>query len=545
MISRVQDDMKRSAAECDEQLKDLFTYFGKFLCDNVNSGKLSYSILSDDEGLEKKVKSFLDAGKPCSRRSDEENKNTGSRPDFRGSVEPYTELIVSLFEARKQVQAITSDVEECVTLAMLPFKEDNYRTEVLLHRIEEKKKGLLLFISNNMEVITNIMKEKQQKIKDDRDKVALLSKEEKSFLARASKDVGKITREVASLVEESKKLLMGIKDSYEEDLAKNNAEPMQESPVIHVPEEEVPAEEFDDIGDEEKESAEENEEEDEEEEDAAKDEDDDENEDEDQEEDEDEDEEPDMEPASGGKNAGQGLKDAAYRRLSRMDIDVADKVNILNTLYNNLPETASRFLSEMIAEADMPLKKQMLEAVRRLEEDQRIELYRHMVISESSFLRIHGLIGLSRLKTADAKNVIISSVGDPSPIIRRMVANFISCPGSNSEMAALVKLSSDPEESVARIAIKKMGKTKQHRFAFVNLIPKLLSPNVTIRKEAIEALRDITGTDLGYNFSASDAKRRQAFAKWEKLWEENEANPSFIKDLRKIAAEAARQKRKK
>jgi hypothetical protein len=213
---------------------------------------------------------------------------------------------------------------------------------------------------------------------------------------------------------------------------------------------------------------------------------------------------------------------------------------VINTLFNNVPNRASDFIIGIVDEAEMPLKKQLLGVLKEVDENSIIELYRTMVLSESAFLRIHGLMGLSKMSIDDANNVIISAVNDPSSSVRRLVANFISCPGTNSEMAALVRLSSDADETVARIAIKKMGRTRQHRFAFVNLIPKLLHPNVSIRKEAIEALRDITGTDLGYNFSDDEYKRREAVVRWEELWDKNQTNPNFLKDLKRIVLEEQR-----
>ncbi|MBF0533026.1 MAG: HEAT repeat domain-containing protein, partial [Candidatus Omnitrophica bacterium] len=101
---------------------------------------------------------------------------------------------------------------------------------------------------------------------------------------------------------------------------------------------------------------------------------------------------------------------------------------------------------------------------------------------------------------------------------------------SNEEMSAIVKLINDPDEGVARVAIRQLGKSNS-RFAFIHLIPKLSSDDMKIRKEAIDALRPIIGTDFGYKYSAPLAVREEAVKRWKKMWQDNQTNPRFLWDL--------------
>ncbi|MBF0252334.1 MAG: hypothetical protein HQL29_00820 [Candidatus Omnitrophica bacterium] len=532
-------DKQDALKECDEQLEGLFTYLGKFLYENIETKALALKAYPGSEEFDEKIKKLL-----------YDEIKAGSILHLRGSIEPFTALVVKLFEAKKVVLSLSEDVGEFISMASIHMGSESYCTDSLLGRFRKREKELLTLIDNNMEVIKNIMRIKQDKLKDKLE-VNVLSAEEKTFLKQSGKDIDRITSDVNSLVKETKVLFRSIKESYDKDLencknilkartVKEESPEINEEPVVHD-EAEVTCECVNKKTiDTEKDTAEEVFTEDPEMEDEIS-----KVEDiyaEDGSEDneiEDFEEENEVTHAEGHsfEQRGQGLMDAAARRLNRMDISASDKFDVINTVYNNLPDTAPDFLIDIIVEADIPLKKQLLEVIRHMEENRIVELYRRMVLCELPFLRIHGIIGLSRLKVDNAKNVIISAVDDPNATVRRLVANFLECSASVSEMTAIIKLSSDSDETVARVAIRKMGRAKLNRVALINLIPKLLHSDIIIRKEAINALKDITGTDLGYNFSASEDKRREAVARWEELWENNESNPNFIKDLKSIIKE--------
>jgi hypothetical protein len=70
------------------------------------------------------------------------------------------------------------------------------------------------------------------------------------------------------------------------------------------------------------------------------------------------------------------------------------------------------------------------------------------------------------------------------------------------------------------------------RVSFTQVLPKLDSLNEKIRKEAIDALRMMTGTDLGYNYMAPASERKRSSQSWQKLWSNNQSNPRFLEEMR-------------
>ena len=197
--------------------------------------------------------------------------------------------------------------------------------------------------------------------------------------------------------------------------------------------------------------------------------------------------------------------------------DSADKLCFL--LYN------------LIKDVELFLKRQLIELLAKVDNPAVSEIYRKFVSDEESFLRLQGIMGLNKFGLEEGKKAMISAANDQDPLIRRLVANCLSLKTSDVEATTIVRLTNDRDESVARIAIRKLGKGK-NRFSIMNLIPKLESPNIKIRKEAIEALQAITGNNLGYKYSAPETKRKRAIKMWQKLWEKNRSNPHFLKELK-------------
>jgi len=222
-----------------------------------------------------------------------------------------------------------------------------------------------------------------------------------------------------------------------------------------------------------------------------------------------------------------GLAETAYRKLSDDHVKEDEKLEILNTLFHAMPGSVAGLLYELTKDADLILKKQLINLFTKIEDMVIIDVYKKFVQDEQSFLRLHGIMGLSKWKSDEAKKAIITAVHDPNHVIRRLVANCLSCTGSDIEMTGIVRLVNDDDENVARIAIRKLGKGR-NRFSFINLIPKLESPNIKIRKEAIEALQSMTGITLNYRYKATERERNQAVKRWQKLWIQNKTNPHFL-----------------
>ncbi len=347
---------KDALIESEKQLEGLFIYFGKFLYENISSGNLSAKTHTGSEHFDKQLKGIAP-----------EIKTTTEILNFRGSIKPYTSIMVKLYEAKKTILALSEDVESFISMAAIHMGSDSYLTDSLVTRFREREKELLFLIGNNMEVIKDIMKSKQDGIKDKKDP-SLLSSDEKKFLKKSEKDISRITNDVSSLIKETKMLFRSIKESYDKDLETSRketaarfertleplTEPVAVEPVIEaetveeLPEKQEEVEEIEEV------FAEEIDEEIEKE--LAEIKGIPEEEDEDETEDEAEDETEDDEEYETEQTAtkGQGLMEAARRRLYRIDISESDKFDVINTVYNNLPDTAPDFIVETIVEASLP-----------------------------------------------------------------------------------------------------------------------------------------------------------------------------------------------
>jgi len=147
--------------------------------------------------------------------------------------------------------------------------------------------------------------------------------------------------------------------------------------------------------------------------------------------------------------------------------------------------------------------------------------------SEDPLIRLKAVVQLSKLNTPQARLELLSHSKDPDTLIRRVIVNCITPEGGEDETFGIVKMINDPDEDVARIAIRKSAKTR-NRLAFTYLISKLESENVKLRQEAINALVEITGADLGFDPAAALNGRNEAVLRWNKVWQDNQMNPQFL-----------------
>ncbi|MBF0489273.1 MAG: HEAT repeat domain-containing protein [Candidatus Omnitrophica bacterium] len=152
-----------------------------------------------------------------------------------------------------------------------------------------------------------------------------------------------------------------------------------------------------------------------------------------------------------------------------------------------------------------------------------------IIHSQDPLIRLKGIVSLGRLNTPQARLAILSMTNDPESSIRRLVANCLNHEGSEAEVFAIVKLINDPDEGVARVAIRKSVKIR-NRMAFTYLIFQLKNENAKIRREAIDALNAITGSDLGFDPDASVNSRDKAVERWQELWKDNQMNPQFLRN---------------
>ncbi len=149
--------------------------------------------------------------------------------------------------------------------------------------------------------------------------------------------------------------------------------------------------------------------------------------------------------------------------------------------------------------------------------------------SEDDLGRLKSVVNLSRVNTPQARAELLSHAKDPDSLVRRVIVNCINPEGGEDETFAIVKFINDPDEDVARIAIRKSAKTR-NRLAFTYLIARLDSENMKIRQEAIDALKAITGSDLGFNPQGASNHRHEVIRLWQKVWQDNQMNSQFLID---------------
>jgi len=149
--------------------------------------------------------------------------------------------------------------------------------------------------------------------------------------------------------------------------------------------------------------------------------------------------------------------------------------------------------------------------------------------SQDDITRLKSVVSLSRMNTPQSRLELLSHAKDRDSLIRRVIVNCINPEGGQEEEFAIVKFINDPDEDVARIAIRKSAKIR-NRLGFSYLISRLDSENVKIRNEAIDALRIITGSDLGFNPTAAESGRSEAIKRWQQVWQDNQMNPQFLID---------------
>jgi len=431
------------------------------------------------------------------------SRNDKDTTDQRGSLERYTELMIELFEIKKKLLALKKDIEEYLSLATVHLWDSaSSGTDVAVGSLRVIEEEIISLIRNNMEAVQDLMTRKKESAKKDHrgeySDQALLSGEIE-FFKRASADIRHTSHQVEALVKNAVTLFEDIRRIYEEGVAAD----MQVKRDCGLVEESGTRSDKPDAFD------------------TA------------------------MEDALLAEAAPQavaameedpepqdeGLLEAAGRRLALKNVTVDEKLQILGTLFRSIPERSVAFILGLLKDADTPVKKQLVDMLIKMDNPILVDIYREFLNSPDALLRMHGIMGLKRIGSPDARDAIILAVDDTDANVRRLVANCLDSFVTDSETSAIMRLANDPDETVARIAIRKLGLMKS-RVSFIQVLPKLDSPNEKIRREAIDALKTMTGTDLGYKYLAPEPQRRASVKSWQKLLSENQSNPHFLEEMR-------------
>jgi len=226
------------------------------------------------------------------------------------------------------------------------------------------------------------------------------------------------------------------------------------------------------------------------------------------------------------KSTGQQL-DGLYGYFGRIIHENIENKELsfgFNPGYETLASQAEELLTEVSSTKENP-KQEATCSHQDPQESQTVQI----IQSNDPLTRLKSVVQLSRMNTPQARSALLSHAKDPDSMVRRVIVNCINPEEGEEEIFAIVKFINDPDEDVARIAIRKSAKTR-NRLGFTYLISKLDSENVKIRKEAIDALILITGSDLGFNPSAAIGQRNEAVRLWQKVWQDNQMNTQFLID---------------
>ncbi|MBF0217835.1 MAG: HEAT repeat domain-containing protein [Candidatus Omnitrophica bacterium] len=225
-----------------------------------------------------------------------------------------------------------------------------------------------------------------------------------------------------------------------------------------------------------------------------------------------------------------GLFETAERKLTSQIASEREKFEMFHTLFRSSPKKSVRFIYELIKAADLFLRRQLFPILREMDYPTLVDVYRRFIADEESSLRLHGMMGLVKLGSDEAKHTMTSAIRDVEPNVRRFIVNCLDHKGNHAEATAIARLSLDDDETVRRVAIRKLGLMGNH-FALINLVPKLENENEGVRRGAIEALKKMTGTDMGYDPAASPSERRKCARQWKTLASKSAEGPHVLREL--------------
>ncbi len=435
----------------------------------------------------------------------------------RGQLDPYTKLIVTGQVCANKIIDVQKDFNDCLSAGLLHTTGE--RTAVFQAAADEKIQSIISLMAHRREEIKSVMEQKRQFFAENPE--APIWKAEENFLKHVEQEIDETTRHIDRLVDEVVGLFKNINDVFEKDLeharlsrearaalAQEPEEAPQEEPLLPDPVSDEPEPSVEEEGlvaevaTEEAFAAE-------------------------------------SEETSSEEAGDYGLFETAARKLGRESISDEEKLAVLHTLFRNAPKRAVPFFYELTREADIFFQRKLFSLLNTLDYPTLVDLYRRFVTDEHSSLRLQGIMGLVKLGSSEARNVIVTAIRDRDANVRRFIVNHLDHNGGEAEETAIAHLAGDSDDSVSRIAIRKLGLMANH-FAFVSLVPKLESSNVKVCKEAIDALVRMIGVDLDYDYTAPELERKRQARAWKSLAQESYTNPRLVRELRQEYLQGAR-----
>jgi HEAT repeat protein len=144
------------------------------------------------------------------------------------------------------------------------------------------------------------------------------------------------------------------------------------------------------------------------------------------------------------------------------------------------------------------------------------------VNDESSYVRWASLETLGKLKVQEAYPQLIAGLKDASSYARSAAAKAL---GNLGNKEALPHLRSSIYNSnlwvrnAAALALSRLGDKEGIPILIMNLGSTARDKKGTVREQAADFLREISGENFGFNGSDPPSKQKAAIKRWEKWWE--------------------------
>ncbi|MEA1928334.1 MAG: HEAT repeat domain-containing protein [Candidatus Auribacterota bacterium] len=147
-----------------------------------------------------------------------------------------------------------------------------------------------------------------------------------------------------------------------------------------------------------------------------------------------------------------------------------------------------------------------------------------LVDDDSSYVRWATAESLGKLKVQKAFPDLIAGLKDSSSYVRSASAKALGKLGNKAAIPKLRSTIYNPNlwvRNAAALALSRLGDKDGVPILLMNLGSKARDKKGTVRGQAVEFLREISGKRFGFNPKAPPAKRKAAIKRWENWWEEN------------------------
>ena len=144
---------------------------------------------------------------------------------------------------------------------------------------------------------------------------------------------------------------------------------------------------------------------------------------------------------------------------------------------------------------------------------------------ESTYVRWASADALGELRVTEAYPRLIAGLKDKSSYVRSSSARALGLLGDKAAIPHLRNSIYNRNlwvRNAAAFALAHLGDTEGIPILILNLSSDARDKKGSVRAQAIEFLREITGENFGYDPSAPPGKRKEASARWKKWWEKQQ-----------------------